>query len=313
MFYINISRYNIFRNFRSFEYRKIFKEVFEKLYNLFNTLSDDKKEITKNLIIKYFAPSIQDENNFDKDNFIINVRLETIIPKLVNYISDCDVRTYEEDYADINSDVFDSYYGNNLKPVLNESISYIENYFYNEIVEYSMTEEKVYENLLYTYTFLGKQSVYITDATEKKNYNDLLKEWFSENAYTLKFDIKSFIKNKPASERATLLISILKKIRSEYSLKNYSEYIRNNVFKETLDNVLPIFQVSVSLEEKDYDIDDEEFKQMIYDKIMEDFSFTIYIKDFDNKLVGINYESPLENLDKFYDYEQLPNNGDLDK
>lgn len=302
-----------FENIRSSEYRKIFKEVFEKLYNLFNTLSDDKKEITKNLIIKYFAPSIQDENNFDKDNFIINVRLETIIPKLVNYISDCDVRTYEEDYADINSDVFDSYYGDNLKPVLNESISYIENYFYNEMVEYGMTEEKVYENLLYIYTFLGKQSVYITDATEKKNYNDLLKKWFSENAYTLKFDIKSFIKNKPASERATLLISILKKIRSEYSLKNYSEYIRNNVFKETLDSVLPIFQVSVSLEEKDYDIDDEEFKQMIYDKIMEDFSFTIYIKDFDNKLVGINYESPLENLDKFYDYEQLPNNGDLDK
>lgn len=181
------------------------------------------------------------------------------------------------------------------------------------MVEYGMTEEKVYENLLYIYTFLGKQSVYITDATEKKNYNDLLKEWFSENAYTLKFDIKSFIKNKPASERATLLISILNKIRSEYSLKNYSEYIRNNLFKETLDNVLPIFQVSVSLEEKDYDIDSEEFKQMIYDKIMEDFSFTIYIKDFDNKLVGINYESPLENLDKFYDYEQLPNNGDLDK
>lgn len=302
-----------FENIRSSEYRKIFKVVFEKLYNLFNTLSDDKKEITRDLIIKYFAPSIQDEKTFDKDKFVNNVRLETVIPKMVNYIADCDVRKYEENYNEINSDTFDSYYKDNLKPVLTESISYIENYFYDEVVKYAMTEEKVFENLLYSYTFLGKQSVYITNATEKKNYNDLLKEWFSENAYTLKFDSKAFFKNKPASERATLLITILKKLRSEYGLKNYSEYIRNDVFKAILDNILPIFKVSLGIEEKDYDIDDEKFRQMIYDKIMEGYNFTIYIKDFDNKLVGINYESPIEDLDKFYDYEQLPNNGDLDK
>ena len=101
-------------------------------------------------------------------------------------------------------------------------------------------------------------------------------------------------------------------MRNEYGLRNYSEFIRVDTFKVVLDNILPVFQVSIDLEEKDYDIDDEKFKQMIYDKIMEGSNFTIYIKDFDNKLVGANYESPIADLDKFYDYEQLPQNGGLD-
>lgn len=301
-----------FENIRSTEYRKISKVVFEKLYNLFNTLSDDKKEICKNLIIKYFAPSIQDENTFDKDKFINNARLETIIPKIVNYIADCDVRKYEEDYEIKDQSIFDSFYNDNLKSLLTETISYIENYFYDEVVKYAMPAETVFENLNYTYTFCGKQSVYITSTKEKESYNKLLKEWFSEKAYTLNFDIKQYFKDKSSDDRATLLIIILKKMRSEYGLRNYSEFIRVDTFKVVLDNILPVFQVSIDLEEKDYDIDDEKFKQMIYDKIMEGSNFTIYIKDFDNKLVGANYESPIADLDKFYDYEQLPQNGGLD-
>lgn len=301
-----------FENIRSSEYRKIFKVVFEKLYDLFNTLTDDNKEICKNLIIKYFAPSIQDESTFNKENFIAYARLETIIPKMVNYIADCDVRSYEDDYEIKDQDVFDSYYNDHMKSLLTDTVTYIENYFYDEVIKHAMPLEKVYENLIYVYNFAGKQSVYITEAKEKTNYNTLLKEWFSEKAYTVNFDIKSYLKSISSDERATLLISILKKMRTEYTLRNYSEFIRVETFKVILDNILPVFQVSVSVEEKDYDIDDEAFKKMIYDKIMEGSNFVIYIKDFDNKLTGVNYESPIADLDKFYDYEQLPNNNGLD-
>ncbi len=301
-----------FENIRSSEYRKIFKVIFEKLYDMFNSLTDDDREISKNLIIKYFAPSIQDESTFNKENFIAYARLETIIPKMVNYIADCDGRYYEEDYEIKEQEVFDLFYTNHMKSLLTESISYIENYFYEEVVRYAMPLDKIYENIIYAYNFAGKQSVYITEAKEKENYNKLLKEWFSENAYTLNFDIKTYLKSKSSDERATLLISILKKMRSEYTLRNYSEFIRVETFKAILDNILPVFEASIGVEEKDYDIDDEAFKKMIYDKIMEGSNFTIYIKDFDNKLVGVNYESPIGDLDKFYDYEQLPNNNGLD-
>lgn len=302
-----------FENIRSSEYRKIFKTVFDKLYNLFNTLTDDKKEITKNLILKYFAPSIQDEKTFDKDKFINNARLETLIPKIVNYIADCDVRDYEKDYEIRDKSIFDSYYNDNLKPLLTETISYIENYFYEEVVKHAMPTEKVYEHLIYTYTFAGKQSVYINNAKEKENYNKLLKTWFSEQAYTLNFDIRKYLKEKQDNERADLLITILKKMRTEYGLRNYSDFIKVDTFKVMIDNILPVFKVSLSVEEKDFDIDDEKFKDKIFAEINEGLTFTIYIKDFDNKFVGANYESPLADLDKFYDYEQLPSNNGLDK
>ena len=101
---------------------------------------------------------------------------------------------------------------------------------------------------------------------------------------------------------------MMKEIYTFVQKKTYSEFVTKNIWQVILDEILPVFKVSISLEKDIADLNDPSFLDKIYNQIIGNSNMIVYIKDFDNKIIDITYQSPIGDLSESYDEKQYPTN-----
>ena len=304
--------YYYLENIRATEYRKFFNTIFMKIYELWRDEDDaTRKLILEDIIAKYFTNAIKRKDiEFNVDEFINYCPLEQIPIKLIKCLSELEIREYENWYPEPRDmeNVFNPFFEEVIKPLLELSMNTLQEKFFDEVMNIAMSPTQVYEYLIYIYTFCGKQSIYIETTEEKEKYTAFIRKYYTEEAYKPGFNISTWLKDVADEDRRDKLLKMMKEIYTFVQKKTYSEFVTKNIWQVILDEILPVFKVSIGLEKDIADLNDPSFLDKIYNQIIGNSNMIVYIKDFDNKIIDITYQSPIGDLSESYDESQYPTN-----
>ena len=271
-----------------------------ELYKLFKTnydKQDDKSEFYKSYILTYFS-LMGTEDTFDAVSYFGNLDSSVIVTTYITIMDNLYYKSYQKmfnitDDSDIILECNDIF-ANNYKYLKSLSIDRMVN---------NMTNAEVFSNLLFIYTTLGEYAT--AQGTKKDETIELLKfirKHYTEDAYTINFNIQQYLNDLDDISRIKKLKDILKDLDEMITNNEIFKSLKSTLLNKILMTIYPSYSTMVKIEEgTDIDINDKDIIKEIESQYKDYFITQSYYRDFDNKVWQLLTKTLESDLEKSYE------------